>query len=129
MPKEIGRPKKTLNDLPKNWKEKLLELYRNGGSDTNAKCWIADKIGSISNDLWYRWMDEEEAFSEAITLGRLYSQQWWELIGRESLVMEKGKSFSAAVWQINMRNRFDWDKGDKLNQDIRVTIIEDGEDS
>lgn len=80
-------------------------MYDQGASDVEVKAHIYNLRGSFSNDLWDRWMDEEAKFSETIKRGRMLSQAWWERQGRINLAT---KDFSAALWYMNMKNRFKW---------------------
>jgi hypothetical protein len=102
---EVGRPKENLSSLPENWKETILQLYKEGGSDEEAKAIIWEMRGSFSNNLWDRWMEEEEEFWETIKAGRVFSQAWWTYKGRKSL---ENPNFSYTGWYMNMKNRFGW---------------------
>lgn len=102
---EVGRPKETLDSLPEDWKETLLQLYKEGGSDEEAKAIIWEMRGSFSNNLWDRWMEEEPEFWETIKSGRVFSQAWWTYKGRKSL---ENPNFSYTGWYMNMKNRFGW---------------------
>ena len=103
--KEMGRPKETLDSLPENWQEVILQLYKDGGSDEEAKAIIAEMRGTFSNDLWERWMLDEPNFSETIKNGRMFAQGWWMHKGRKSL---ENPNFSYTGWYMNMKNRFGW---------------------
>lgn len=102
---EMGRPKENLSSLPDNWKEVITQLYKEGGSDAEAKAIICEMRGSFSNDLWDRWMLDEPNFSETIKNGRTFSEGWWLHKGRKSL---ENQSFSYTGWYMNMKNRFGW---------------------
>lgn len=105
-----GRPESTLSDLPENWYNYILELYKEGAADIEVKALIYQWRGSFSNDLWDRWLKDEPQFSETIKTGRLLSESWWNKEGRSSL---RDKDFSYTGWYMNMRNRFGWqDKTD-----------------
>ena len=79
---KTGAPKKTPGQLPADWREAVLELYHQGGSDKEVKALILIWMGRFSNDLWDRWLKEEEDFSETIKRGRILSEAWWEFKGR-----------------------------------------------
>jgi hypothetical protein len=99
-----GRPK-AIFDLPENWYNEVLSLYKEGASDVEIKALIYQWRGSFSNDLWERWLKEEEQFSETIKMGKLISEAWY----------------------MNMKNRFGWtdkqavditSQGDKMTPPI-----------
>jgi len=108
----VGRPKEHL-DLPNGWYNSVLELYKEGASDVEIKAWIHSVRGSLSNDLWERWMKEEEEFSETIKIGKVLSEAWWSRKGRTSL--EK-KDFNYVGWYMNMKNRFGWKDKQEVEQ-------------
>jgi hypothetical protein len=108
---EAGRPKKGLEVLPEDWQKEVIDLYSQGASDVEIKAHLRACIGSFSNDLWERWIEEEPIFSETIKSGKLISQAWWERKGRISL---ENKDFNYSGWYMNMKNRFKW----KDRQDI-----------
>lgn len=113
---ENGRPKETIKSLPKGWKDKILSLYKEGASDVEVKALIYEWRGSFSNDLWDRWIEEEDEFSETIKKGKIISQVWWEKEARTNLQNPK---YNHVLWFMNIKNRFKEDWRDK--QDLDVT--------
>lgn len=109
---KTGAPKKTPGQLPADWREAVLELYHQGGSDKEVKALILIWMGRFSNDLWDRWLKEEEDFSETIKRGRILSEAWWEFKGRSNL---NNKEFNATLWYMNMKNRFGWADSQKID--------------
>ena len=107
-----GRPKKSIDLLPQDWQEAILELYNQGGSDKEVKALIYSWMGSFSNDLWDRWVKEEERFSETIKKGKILSEAWWVKQGRSNLLQ---KDFNATLWYMNMKNRFGWADSQKID--------------
>jgi hypothetical protein len=112
-----GRPKAEF-DLPQDWYIEILSLYKEGASDVEIKALIYQWRGSFSNDLWERWIKEEEQFSETIKMGKLISEAWWSKSGRKNL---ENRDFNYTGWYMNMKNRFNWT--DK--QAIDVTTLGD----
>ena len=102
---KVGRPKESLESLPDNWHEEVLELYSEGAADVEIKALIYQWRGTFSCDLWNRWMKEDEEFSITIKKGRMLSESWWNKSGRKNL---KSKEFSYTGWYMNMKNRFGW---------------------
>ena len=101
---KVGRPKSNL-DLPDGWQLEVLNLYKEGASDVEIKALIYDHRGSFSNDLWDRWLLDEEEFSQTIKVGKMLSEAWWSKSGRTGL---KDREFNYTGWYMNMKNRYGW---------------------
>jgi hypothetical protein len=106
-----GRPQSDLTSLPGDWVDQIITMYSNGASDAEVKATIYMWRGSFSNDLWDRWLKEEEEFSEVIKMGRIIAEAWYTKLGREQLV---NSFFPFAGWYMQMKNRFGW----KDRQDV-----------
>ena len=120
-PKTVGRPKKELSELPEQWQKEIIMLYKKGGSDVEVKGLIYGWIGSFSNNLWDRWLEEEPQFWETIKMGRVLSECWWTKEGRENLTF---KDFSYTGWYMNMKNRFKWtDRVDQTTQGEAISQV------
>jgi len=118
-----GRPKSPL-DLPEGWQQQILDLYEEGGSDVEARCLIYEMRESFSNNLWNRWLEEEEEFWVTIKKGRELSEQWWRKLGRAGA---EGKvAANATMWIFNMKNRFGWK--DRIETEhtgnVNITAVE-----
>jgi len=120
-----GRPKKTLECLPDGWQEKTLGLASEGASDVELRGML-----DISDDLWYRFIDEEPEFSRTVKKAHNRCEIWWVKNGRMSL---REKEFNSTLWYMNMKNRFGW--ADRQEQKIThstppqiiIQTIEDNE--
>jgi hypothetical protein len=108
----MSRPKESPN-FPDGWRDYVIKMYREGASDVEVKAYLYDIRGSLSNDLWERWLEEEPDFSETIKRGKLLSEAWWNQIGRTSLT---DKDFSYTGWYMNMKNRFGWRDKTEIDQ-------------
>ena len=104
-----GRPKKGLDVLPADWEENVLDMYKEGCADVEIMAYL-----SISRDLFYRWLDEEPQFSDAIKRGRTLSESWWTRHGRKMATGEA--EGNPTTWIFNMKNRFKWT--DKVEQSV-----------
>lgn len=114
----MGRPKSTI-DLPEGWPTAILDLYKAGASDVEVKAYLFNQRGSFSNDLWERWLKEEEEFSETIKIGKVLSEAWWSENGRTNL---KVKEFNYVGWYMNMKNRFGWKDKQEVEQSGGTTV-------
>jgi len=102
----MARPKKTISDLPKNWKDKVIKLKKQGASDVEVRAEL-----DISQDLWERFIEEIKEFSLTIKRGDDLCKAWWEKHGRTNL---NNKEFNCVLWYMNMKNRFGWKDNNNL---------------
>ena len=119
-----GRPLSNL-DLPDTWGNSVLELYCEGASDVEIKALIYNVRGSFSNDLWDRWLKDEQEFSETIKTGRMLSEAWWHRKGRKNL---ENKEFNFTGWYMQMKNRFGWADNQKVETTGTMILHFDSQD-
>lgn len=116
MAQSRGRPKSTLAGrieeakVPKDWEERMYALASEGASDIEIRVML-----DISDDLWYRWIDEEPEFSRAVKRAKALCQIWWERQGRSMATGESQGNVTS--WIFNMKNRFKWT--DRVEQDLK----------
>jgi hypothetical protein len=140
MKNPVGRPRKTLNDLPNNWQLTLDELGRRGRFDMDAKVALG-----LSNDTFDRLLEDEPEFLEAVSRMRQFSETWWTSISIKSFEQGSSKNINSNLYALMLRNAFkrNWNEaqtkvdittgGDKIdgNKKIEIEIIktkiEDGE--
>lgn len=116
--KKRGRPKKTPeSDFPKGWEKKALGLCEIGACDVEIRA----MLGGISNDLWYRLLEENKKFSETIKKGRVLSEAWWRKKGRTGL---DAGLINTGMYAINMRNRFGWSDVNKESGEFGESLQE-----
>jgi hypothetical protein len=131
MTNERGRPRKTLNDLPKNWRLMMQEMGRRGDFDVDVRVALG-----ISKDVFYGWIETEPDFSEAVEEFRELSHNWWASIPKKGFQNGESKNINSNLYSLIMRNRFkdDWNTekkvdittgGDKIdsNKKIEIEII------
>lgn len=116
--KPIGRPKKTLNDLPDGWEIRLREMGQEGMLDIDAIVYLG-----IGKQLFYEWVETNEDFSNAVQEMRDLSHTWWSSIPRKGFKDGKSKDVNSNLWHLVMRNKFK----DEWNTEKKVDITTGGE--
>lgn len=97
-----GRP----TDYSAAYCEQVIEWGRLGKSIA----WMAAEL-DVARSTVYKWAEEHQAFSDALTRAKEHAQRWWEDQGQTHLVMPPGTgTFNASVWSRSMAARFpeDW---------------------
>ena len=90
----LGRP----DTYKPEYCDQMIEHLKEGYSKIAA----AGLCGICKTAMW-RWEKKHPDFRSAIKRGETLSQIWWEREGKKG--MWHGKTFNAAVWIFNMRNR------------------------
>ena len=127
----VGRPRKTLKDLPNNWQLMCQEMGREGHFDVDLRV----RLG-ITKETFYSLLENEPEFYEAINEFRELSQNWWNSIPKKGFKDGTSKNLNSNLYALIMRNRFkdDWNVekkvdittgGDKIdgNKKIEIEII------
>lgn len=96
----VGRPRTTVNDLPENWRQIMLDCGQEGGSATECRCLLG-----IAQTAWETLLEDSEEFRIAEKERQALCEVWWERQGRKMTVEGQG---NATVWIFNMKNRFGW---------------------
>lgn len=111
--------KKTIHDLPADWKETVLVLYGEGQSDTEVRAEL-----NMTYNLWKHLISTDVEFEDVIEHGRMLAKAWWMKQGRLGL---RDKSMNAMMYKINMQNRFNWsDKASSTDDsDDEITSAEE----
>lgn len=105
----VGRPRTTVDDLPENWKQIMLDCGQEGGSAVEMRCLLG-----IAQTAWETLLEDSEEFRVTEKNAKDLCEVWWERRGRE---MTTGAEGNATVWIFNMKNRFNWrDKQDVDHQ-------------
>jgi hypothetical protein len=115
---KVGRPRKTLNDLPANWRLITQEMGREGHFDVDLRV----RLG-ITKETFYQLMENQPEFNEAVNEFRELSQNWWNSIPKKSFKDGSSKNINSNLYSLIMRNRFkdDW------NAERKVDITTGGE--
>ena len=99
--KTIGRPRTTLNDIPENWEEIVIDAAQEGASDVELRCLLG-----LTQTSWTTLLEDSEEFCITIKRAHDLCQVWWERCGRS---MASGQAQgNATTWIFNMKNRFGW---------------------
>jgi hypothetical protein len=114
----VGRPKITIDEFPKDWKTELIKMGEQGMLDVDIKAYL-----NISNDTFYRLMEEESQFSEIVSQMRTLSHAWWVSISRNSFASGTSKQVNSQLYSLILRNRFK----DEWNAENKIDITTQGE--
>jgi len=117
-----GRLKVSPDDYNPKWESEVLAGYKNGNSDVwvRVNCF---KNHTVSSDLWYRWLDEEETFSGTIKRGHELCQAWWENVSK-SHADGSNTDANATSLIFNMSNRFreTWKQRQTVEQTTKIAL-------
>ena len=105
---KTGRPTYNIGEVLKH-KELIINWFSNGISFVGFLAQLHKETGvylpkSTLYDILKRvkegnGSEEEQTFSDILSIGRLYSQQWWEATGRNNLIGTKeGGTLNAGVY-------------------------------
>lgn len=127
----VGRPLLTLDQFPKDWKQELIRMGKEGMLDIDIKTYL-----NISNETFARLLEREPEFLEVVSQMRSFSHAWWSRLPREAFGSGTSKNMNSQLYSLIMRNRFkdEWNAeskvdittgGDKIdsNKKIEVEII------
>jgi len=114
----VGRPRKTLNDLPEGWQLRLKEMGAEGMLDIDAIVYLG-----ISKETFYEFLGEYLEFTDAVNEMRNLSQTWWASIPRKGFKDGKSKDLNSNLWHLVMRNKFK----DEWNTEKKVDITTGGD--
>jgi len=120
-----GRPKVNPEDYNANWKQEVIGGYKLGKSDVwvRVNCF---KDHTVSEDLWYRWIDEIDDFSLIIKSGHESSQSWWENVSQDHADGTNPQA-NATSLIFNMSNRFkdgrnSWQQRVNVEQTTKLSL-------
>jgi len=105
--------KKTMETLPPNWREMLIQIGREGGMPVH----FANALG-MSRPTLTRFENDYEEFAEVMEEAKRYSEEWWITKAMEAFEGGKSKMFNQHLWGFIMKNRFPMDWKDKTEMDI-----------
>lgn len=108
----VGRPRTTVNDLPENWKQIMLDCGQEGGSAVEMRCLLG-----IAQTAWETLLEDSEEFRVTAKTAKDLCEVWWERRGRE---MTTGSEGNATVWIFNMKNRFNWRDKQEIEMNANV---------
>ena len=112
MDRGRGRPKIELKDLPKGWKETIINLSKEGASIVELSVEL-----NISRDTFYALSDREPEFFDTVKRCKELCEAWWKRKGRIEL---DNKDFSYTGWYMNMKNRFGWADKKEIKEERKV---------
>lgn len=115
----VGRPPVTVEDLPEDWKDRMILMAADGYSEVEMRrelCLVHGPKPSTILKLWYRLKEKDVEFRETLNVCKPLIEAWWVTAGRTSI---NRQFFQHQMWLINMKNRFGWK--DKTDVEIGIT--------
>lgn len=103
-----GRP--TIYDP--SYADILPDLFKDGQSVIE----VCVELG-IHKDTFYEWCGKHKEFSDAYALGLMYSEAWWQRLGRAGAA---GAKVNPPMWRMNMMNRFKWTDRIDVTADVET---------
>lgn len=97
---------------PTKYDPKMCDTLIERGKEGWSVAEVCSEFG-IVKETFYDWVKHKPKFSDAFRIYKAHCQGWWERQGREGLHADK---FQAALYKLNMVNRFGSDWKDK--QDV-----------
>ena len=96
--------------------DRLIELMSDGCSVIE----VAAELG-VTRAAMYLWAKDprKPEFAEAMKHGKDMSEAWWMTQGRLNINNNK---FNAAVWYMNMKNRFGWSDNHSIKQSGEMIV-------
>lgn len=101
----VGRPTKYQDEFAK-----IAEGYLAKGKSITQ---LAKKL-NVSKSTVYKWASENQVFSDALSIGREFSQAFWE---DELESMMYSKDVNAPLVKLYFANRFGWTDKQEVKQD------------
>lgn len=98
--RSVGRPRTTVDDLPKDWEDIIMSCGQKGGSAVEMRCLLG-----IAQTAWETLLKDSEDFRVTVKAAQDLCEVWWERVGRAMAIGDEG---NATVWIFNMKNRFGW---------------------
>jgi hypothetical protein len=109
IPKKIGRPSE--------YEARFCDIVVDSMSKGYSKEAAAGIIG-ISKNTLYEWAKRHKDLADALALGEDLSRVWWESKLVDYVVHSKnGSQINAAVFNLNMKNRFGWRDKTEISAD------------
>ena len=103
----VGRPRTTVDDLPQDWEQIIMDCGQEGGSAVEVRCMLG-----IAQSAWETLLEDSSDFRLTVKRAQDLCQVWWERQGR---YMATGADGNATVWIFNMKNRFSWHDKQQLD--------------
>lgn len=119
-----GRPPRTTDDLPSDWKDTILEMSAKGCSAVEIRANLCMAGGKFNHVTWDKLKEREQEFLSTIKKGDVLCQAWWEKKARENVTHSKDSVFETGAWFANMKNRFAWQDKVEIEHDLAEDIKE-----
>ena len=104
---------KTLEDLPSNWKEIIINIGKEGGINVH----VQNALG-LNRYQFDKFLHNFPEFEQTFEEFRRLSEEWWVNKAMEAFDGGKSKMFNQHLWAFIMKNRFSYHWKDKTEMDV-----------
>lgn len=109
-------------DLTDEMRQSLVDLYREGGNDIEARAMLLQDYQIEQIGLrWRAWVENNKSFQIFIADCHQLSHAWWESHGRKGL---HNKEFRERHWLNVMKNKFGWEDTQTIQCNFPGVVIE-----
>ena len=121
--KKPGRKRLNTRNLPRGWKEKMIELATEGKGPLD---WRVHALGMLDDETFDRMVRDCPVFAAVTRKARMLYQIWWTDKGHNSL---DSKTLREKNYTLQMMNRFGWGKKqeNKNTGSVEVNVVNYGD--
>lgn len=113
-PDPVGRPRTTIDDLPKGWQDIMKQAAQGGASNVTIKVLLG-----IGHTAFETLLQDSEEFRQTFEACKMLAQHWHETVGRN---MMTGSNGNAVAWKFAMQNQFGWKDKNQVSGDPEAPL-------
>lgn len=114
QPNPVGRPRTTIEDLPKGWQDTMKQAAQGGASNVTLKVLLG-----IGHTAFETLLQDSEEFQNTVEACKMLAEHWHETVGRN---MMTGANGNAVAWKFAMQNQFGWKDKNQVSGDPEAPL-------